>query len=75
MNPEGLWDWMDALRKQDIESLAIESDVGLIKVTVSIGVAKYQQELLNNTVKNSDKALYQAKADGKNKIEFFIAED
>jgi len=22
-NPEGLWDWMDALRKQDIESLAI----------------------------------------------------
>ncbi len=23
MNPEGLWDWMDALRKQDIESLAI----------------------------------------------------
>jgi hypothetical protein len=23
MNPEGLWDWMDTLRKQDIESLAI----------------------------------------------------
>ena len=23
INPEGLWDWMDALRKQDIESLAI----------------------------------------------------
>lgn len=23
INPEGLWDWMDGLRKQDIESLAI----------------------------------------------------
>jgi hypothetical protein len=23
INPEGLWDWMDALREQDIESLAI----------------------------------------------------
>jgi hypothetical protein len=23
INPEGLWDWMDTLRKQDIESLAI----------------------------------------------------
>ena len=23
INPEGLWDWMDALRQQDIESLAI----------------------------------------------------
>jgi hypothetical protein len=23
INPEGLWDWMDALRKKDIESLAI----------------------------------------------------
>jgi diguanylate cyclase (GGDEF)-like protein len=61
--------------RYDVESLAIESDIGPVKVTVSIGVAKYQQELLNNTVKNADKALYQAKADGKNKIEFFIGED
>lgn len=61
--------------RYDVESLMIESDTGPIKVTVSIGVAKYQQESLNTGVKNADKALYQAKAGGKNKIEFFNAEE
>ena len=53
----------------------IESDVGEVKVTVSIGVVKYQQESLNTSVKNADKGLYQAKVGGKNKTEFFTVDE
>jgi diguanylate cyclase (GGDEF)-like protein len=60
--------------RYDVETLVIESDIGPIKVTVSIGVIKYQHQSLSTSIKNADKALYQAKLDGKNKIEFFTAE-
>ena len=61
--------------RYDIESLAIESDLGEVKVTVSIGVVKYQHESLNTSVKNADQGLYLAKVGGKNKIEFFSADE
>jgi diguanylate cyclase (GGDEF)-like protein len=61
--------------RYDIERLVIESDVGEVKVTVSIGVVKYQQESLNTSVKNADKGLYQAKLGGKNKTEFFTIDE
>jgi diguanylate cyclase (GGDEF)-like protein len=61
--------------RYDIERLVIESDVGEVKVTVSIGVVKYQQESLNTSVKNADKGLYQAKVGGKNKTEFFTVDE
>ena len=40
-----------------------------LSVTCSIGVSQYQvDEALNNSLARADKALYQAKAEGRNKV-------
>jgi diguanylate cyclase (GGDEF)-like protein len=43
------------------------------RITASIGITIFMQEIQNvdNLLKNSDAAMYQAKAEGRNKIRFF----
>lgn len=45
-----------------------ESDNGVCPITVSIGVAPHEPGDYNITIKNADKALYQAKRSGRNKV-------
>jgi diguanylate cyclase (GGDEF)-like protein len=66
----------DAKRKAEeirkkIEGLVFEEHVDL-KVTISIGVSSYNSGLsFDEVVKNSDKALYEAKNGGRNKVVVF----
>lgn len=45
-----------------------ESDNGVCPITVSIGVAPHEPGDYNITIKNADKALYEAKRSGRNKV-------
>lgn len=45
-----------------------QSDNGLCKVTISIGVARYDGGDCMETIKKADKALYQAKQEGRNRV-------
>lgn len=45
-----------------------QSDNGICKVTISIGVALYQGGNYHDAIKNADEAMYQAKATGRNKV-------
>jgi len=63
--------------RESIEELNIKAEGHQIKVTTSLGVATYHHgygQELSNFIKDADRALYQAKASGRNRIEFFEAE-
>lgn len=45
-----------------------QSDNGICKTTISIGVALYNGGDYHDTIKNADEAMYQAKKDGRNRV-------
>lgn len=51
---------------------AVETSAG--RVTISVGVAKYQGENYQKTIKNADAALYEAKDRGRNQVVMYQAE-
>lgn len=53
---------------EKIREKAEQSDNGVCKMTISIGVASYQDGDYHDTIKNADEALYQAKGAGRNKV-------
>ena len=57
----------DALQKEPFNNASGET----IRITLSMGIAVYPQHGITagEVIKSADMALYQAKADGKNKIE------
>jgi diguanylate cyclase (GGDEF)-like protein len=55
--------------RQSIEQAVILSDVGPIKVTVSIGVAHFdKKECMDKLFNRADRALYVAKGNGRNQV-------
>ena len=63
----------DKIRK-DIESISYKENGTSIKFTISIGVDKFNYENDNNasdSLNRADKALYEAKTTGKNKVSVF----
>ena len=55
--------------RSDVESLRPQTDVGIIDVTISIGVATHRPaESLAGSVRKADEALYEAKESGRNRI-------
>jgi len=59
--------------KDLVESIRIPSEKGEIKFTVSIGITLFEDgyRYADSLLSESDKALYQAKANGRNRIEFY----
>ncbi len=59
----------ERLRK-NVEAMSVEFNQQLLKVTVSIGVAEYREEMAEyrDWIEAADKALYQSKAAGRNRI-------
>ena len=54
--------------RQSIENISFEKSKGLLKITASIGVAAFTDEMsdIDDLIRNADNALYQAKANGRN---------
>ncbi|WP_333797686.1 sensor domain-containing diguanylate cyclase [Rheinheimera sp.] len=59
----------ERLRKT-VESLAIEYNQQILKVTVSVGIAEYNSDMLEHRqwLEAADKALYTSKANGRNQV-------
>jgi diguanylate cyclase (GGDEF)-like protein len=59
----------ERLRK-NVEAMAVEYNQQILRVTVSIGVAEYREDMgeYRDWIEASDKALYQSKAAGRNRI-------
>lgn len=57
--------------RQQIESAILDTDEGLIRVTISLGVAELDQETprVETLVRRADQALYRAKQAGRNRTE------
>ena len=63
--------------RQRVQSNYIDSDKGPLQVTISIGVAGFPHEQIKNLkdfLAKADKALYEAKNTGRNRVVFFGAE-
>jgi diguanylate cyclase (GGDEF)-like protein len=56
--------------RHSIESISFEKISGVLKITVSGGVAAFMDEISNidDLLRNADKALYRAKETGRNRI-------
>jgi len=57
--------------REKVESLLFNGDLLGLKTTVSIGVSTYPDSTINTVddlIKAADKALYRAKAEGRNKV-------
>jgi len=70
---------MPAKIAHDIQSMfqnGFSCEKGHFQVSVSIGIAMYPQdgETLSQVVSNADNAMYQAKSNGKNTVEFYSKE-
>ena len=62
-------DWMSAASFISMAGLIAFTGYDNLAVTCSIGISQYQApEALNNSLARADKALYQAKAEGGNKV-------
>jgi len=59
----------ERLRK-NVEAMAVEYNQQVLRVTVSIGVAEYHEDMgeYRDWLEAADKALYQSKAAGRNRI-------
>lgn len=59
----------ERLRK-NVEAMAVEYNQQILRVTVSIGVAEYREDMgeYRDWIEAADKALYQSKAAGRNRI-------
>ncbi len=67
-NPESAAVLAERLR-MEVESLRPRTSVGQIDVTISLGVAEHKpSESLVDTVKKADRALYEAKESGRNRV-------
>lgn len=60
-----------SLVAERIRSNVESSNNGICPITISIGVAQYDQENYQNAISQADKALYTAKQSGRNKIVCF----
>jgi diguanylate cyclase (GGDEF)-like protein len=62
--------------REAIESLIVDTAAGKIRVTISIGAADRDSDLstTDKLLKNADDALYQAKAQGRNRVVVFKPE-
>ncbi len=58
--------------REAVESLEIESGKGTVKTTMSVGLSKQNETVkdIDELLKNADKALYEAKNGGRNKVVF-----
>jgi diguanylate cyclase (GGDEF)-like protein len=56
--------------RQSIENISFEKIKGELKITASIGVAAFTDEMsdIDDLLRNADEALYQAKRNGRNRI-------
>jgi len=69
-NHDNIINLIDEVRTE-IEELSIVADGNLIKLTISIGIVFYNEEkLLRDRVEISDKRLYKAKKNGRNRLCF-----
>ena len=59
----------ERLRK-NVEAMVVEYNQQVLRVTVSIGVAEYREDMgeYRDWIEAADRALYQSKAAGRNRI-------
>jgi diguanylate cyclase (GGDEF)-like protein len=67
LKAENALNHFEKLRK-DIELQEIQTDSGLVRVTVSIGVTSEIEKNLEHTIKRADSLLYKAKQTGRNTV-------
>jgi diguanylate cyclase (GGDEF)-like protein len=59
--------------RQAVEQLALPSEAGTVRFTISIGIATYRSgRLLEEIIESADQALYRAKEAGRNRVELAI---
>ena len=58
--------------RQEIESIKIKTRNEELSITISIGIAEYHSGALIDLLEKADRAMYQAKLKGKNRIEIFV---
>ncbi|MCX6058807.1 MAG: diguanylate cyclase [Chloroflexi bacterium] len=60
--------------RQSIENISFEKIKGELKITASIGVASFTDEMsdIDDLLRNADWALYQAKSNGRNRVKKYI---
>lgn len=58
--------------RQEIEGIKIKTGSGELSLTISMGIAEYHHGNLVDLLEKADRAMYQAKLKGKNRIEIFV---